>query len=91
VTLAQLYQTPLVVDIAIAVITLETLVLGLFHSLTGRGLAWREYGLTVLSGLALMLALRCALTPGFWPGMALFLIAAGVAHGADLRVRWRAS
>ena len=89
--LEQIYQTPLVVDIAITFITLETLALGLFHSLTGRGLAWREYGLTVLSGLALMLALRCALTPGFWPGMALFLIAAGVAHGADLRVRWRAS
>jgi hypothetical protein len=35
-----------------------------------------------------MLALRCALTPGGWPGMALFLIAAGIAHGADLRRRW---
>jgi hypothetical protein len=52
-------------------------------------LALREYGLTVLSGLSLMLALRCALTPGFWPGMALFLVTAGLAHGADLRARWR--
>ncbi len=88
--LEQIYQTPLVVDIAIAFITLETLALGLLHRLTGRGLAWREFGLTVLSGLSLMLALRCALTPGFWPGMALFLVTAGLAHGADLRVRWRA-
>ena len=87
--LEQIYQTPLVVDIAIAFITLETLALGLLHSLTGRGLALRDYGLTVLSGLSLMLALRCALTPGFWPGMALFLVTAGLAHGADLRVRWR--
>jgi hypothetical protein len=90
VNLEQIYQTPLVVDIAIAFITLETLALGLLHRLTGRGLAWREFGLTVLSGLSLMLALRCALTPGFWPGMALFLVTAGLAHGADLRVRWRA-
>jgi hypothetical protein len=90
VNLEQFYQTPLVVDIAIAFITLETLALGLLHRLTGRGLAWREFGLTVLSGLSLMLALRCALTPGFWPGMALFLVTAGLAHGADLRVRWRA-
>jgi hypothetical protein len=89
VNLEQIYQTPLVVDIAIAFITLETLALGLLHSLTGRGLALREYGLTVLSGLSLMLALRCALTPGFWPGMALFLVTAGLAHGADLRARWR--
>ena len=87
--LEQIYQTPLVVDIAIAFITLETLALGLLHRLTGRGLALRDYGLTVLSGLSLMLALRCALTPGFWPGMALFLVTAGLAHGADLRVRWR--
>jgi hypothetical protein len=90
VNLEQIYQTPLVVDIAIAFITLETLALGLLHRLTGRGLAWREFGLTVLSGLSLMLALRCALTPGFWPGMALFLVTAGLAHGADLRARWRA-
>jgi hypothetical protein len=89
VNLEQFYQGPLVVDIAIAFITLETLALGLLHSLTGRGLAWREFGLTVLSGLSLMLALRCALTPDGWPGMALFLIAAGLAHGADLRARWR--
>ena len=89
-TLALLYQTPLVVDIAIAFITLETLALRLLHRQTGRGLAWREYGLTVLSGLSLMLALRCALTPGLWPGMALFLVTAGLAHGADLRIRWRA-
>jgi hypothetical protein len=90
VNLEQIYQTPLVVDIAIAFITLETLALGLLHRLTGRGLAWREFGLTVLSGLSLMLALRCALTPGFWPGMALFLVTAGLVHGADLRDRWRA-
>ena len=88
--LEQIYQTPLVVDIAIAFITLETLALVLLHRLTGRGLAWREFGLTVLSGLSLMLALRCALTPGFWPGMALFLVTAGLVHGADLRDRWRA-
>jgi hypothetical protein len=41
--------------------------------------------------LSLMLALRCALTPGFWPGMALFLITAGLAHGADLRARAKAN
>ncbi len=88
--LEQVYQTPLVVDIAIAFITLETVALCVLHRLTGRGLAWPDYGLTVLSGLSLMLALRCALTPGFWPGMALFLVTAGLAHGADLRARWRA-
>ena len=87
--LQQLYQGPLVVDIAIGFITLETLLLWAFHTWTGRGLAVADCILTIISGACLMLALRCALTPEGWPGMALFLIAAGMAHGADLRSRWR--
>ena len=87
--LEQFYQGPLVVDIAIAFITLETLLLWALHKISGRGLALADCLLTILSGACLMLALRCALTPDGWPGMALFLIAAGLAHGADLRARWR--
>jgi hypothetical protein len=87
VSLEDIYQTPLVVDIAIGFILIETAALWAFHQITGRGLAIRDFLLTVLSGLSLMLALRCALTPGLWPGMALFLITAGLAHGADLRAR----
>ncbi len=88
-TLEQLYQGPLVVDIAIGFITLEALLLWAWHKLRGRGLALADCILTIVSGACLMLALRCALTPDGWPGMALFLIAAGIAHGADLRIRWR--
>ncbi len=88
-SLEQFYQGPLVVDIAIGFITLEALLLWAWHQLTGRGLALADCVLTILSGAFLMLALRCALTPEGWPGMALFLVAAGIAHGADLRSRWR--
>jgi len=87
VSLEDIYQTPLVVDIAIGFILIETAALWAFHQITGRGLAIQDFLLTVLSGLSLMLALRGALTPGLWPGMALFLITAGLAHGADLRAR----
>jgi hypothetical protein len=87
VNLEDIYQTPLVVDIAIGFILIETAALWAFRLITGRGLAIQDFLLTVLSGLSLMLALRCALTPGLWPGMALFLITAGLAHGADLRAR----
>ena len=87
--LEQFYQGPLVVDIAIGFITLEALLLWAWHKLTGRGLALADCVLTILSGAFLMLALRCALTPEGWAGMALFLVAAGIAHGADLRTRWR--
>lgn len=85
--LADIYQSPLVVDIAIGFILIETAALWAFHQITRRGLAVGDCFLTILSGLSLMLALRCALTPDMWPGMALFLITAGLAHGADLRAR----
>ena len=88
--LEDIYQSTLVVDIAIGFIVIETFVLWAFHQITGRGLVVQDVLLTILSGLSLMLALRCALTPGFWPGMALFLITAGLAHGADLRARAQA-
>jgi len=79
----------MVVDVAIAFITLEALCLWLLYAVRGWGLAPSRYVLTVLSGLFLMLALRCALTPDAWAGMAVSLIAAGLAHGADLRQRFR--
>jgi len=89
VNLEQLYQGPLVVDIAIGFITIEAFLLWAWRKVSGRGLAVADCLLTIVSGACLMLALRCALTPGGWPGMAFFLIAAGFAHGADLRTRWR--
>ena len=88
--LEEIYQSPWVVDIAIGFIVLETAALWAFHQITGRGLVVQDVLLTLLSGLSLMLALRCALTPGFWPGMALFLITAGLVHGAAFRDRAQA-
>ena len=88
--LEDIYQSPWVVDIAIGFMVLETACLWAFHRVTGRGLLVQDVLFTILSGLSLMLALRCALTPGLWPGMALFLITAGLAHGADMRARAKA-
>jgi hypothetical protein len=89
VNLEALYQTTWVVDIAIGFIVIETFLLWVYRQVTGRGLRMQDVLLTILSGLSLMLALRCALTPGLWPGMALFLLTSGLAHGADLRARAR--
>ena len=87
--LQSLYVGPMVADIAIGFIVLETVLLWLLYTVRGWGLAPAEYVLPVLSGLFLLLALRCALPPDGWPGMGAFLIAAGLAHGADLRRRFR--
>ena len=75
------------IDTIIAITLLEAAILLLYHHQTKRGLAPRDYLLNVLSGLSLMLALRCALAGSVWYVMATFLTAAGLAHVADIILR----
>ena len=76
-----------VVDVAIAVIVAEAFALLAYRRLTGRGPAAREYLVHLGAGLALMLALRAALSGLAWPWLALALLLAGAAHFVDLRLR----
>ena len=75
------------IDTILAITLLETAALLAYHYTTKRGLAPRDYLLNIASGLCLMLALRCALAGSGWYFIAAFLMAAGVAHIAD--VAWR--
>ena len=77
------------IDTIIAITLLEVAILLLYHHQTKRGLMPRDYLLNVLSGLCLMLALRCVLTGSVWYFMAAFLTAAGLAHVADIILRLR--
>ena len=77
------------IDLVIAITVLEGVALALYHWRTGRGMSPRDFVPNLIAGLALMLALRAgqAAAPWFWVGLA--LMAAGLAHAADLRRRWR--
>ena len=68
------------VDTIVLITLLETASLLLFHHQTKRNLPPRDYLLNVLSGLCLMLALRCALSGAAWYFVSLWLMEAGVAH-----------
>ena len=81
----------MVIDIVIAVTLIEGLVLWLWHRHTGRGLSPRELVPTLGAGLCLMLALRLVMTGGGWPGIVACLLGSGLAHGLDLRRRWRSA
>ena len=77
------------IDTIIGITLLETAALLLYHYQTKRGLAPRDYLLNVVSGLCLMLALRCALSGAAWYFMSLWLMAAGLVHVTDIAWRLR--
>ena len=80
----------ILVDAVIVLTLTEFLLLRWFFGRTGRGVAPKAIGLNLFSGLALMCALRAALADAPSPWLiALFLVAAGLLHGLDIRRRWR--
>lgn len=84
-----LFSGPRLADMVIALAVLEGLALVVFYRATGRGIAPGDYLFNLVSGLCLMLALRSLLAGNGWPWQAGWLLAAGLAHWADLWRRWR--
>lgn len=77
------------IDLVIALTLLEAAGLALYHRQTGKGLAPAEFVPTLAAGLALMLAVRAGVSGAGWAWVAAGLSAAGLAHLADVRRRWR--
>lgn len=77
------------VDIIIGLTLVEAVFLVTYHRITQRGLAPKDYALNLASGLFLMLALRASLAHSSWIWVVSWLTAAGLAHGADILLRWR--
>ena len=77
------------IDAVIAFTLIEGAALVLYHRVTGKGVAPREFLANLVSGLCLMLALRCIAHDIGTAWIALCLLAAGAAHGTDLWMRWR--
>jgi len=79
----------MLIDLVIVFTLVEALALVLYHRATGKGVSPREFLANMVSGLCLMLALRCGAGEAGVPWVALWLLAAGLAHGTDLWMRWR--
>lgn len=80
-----------VVDLVIGLTLLEGAALIAYRRATGRGLPAADFVPNLAAGLCLMLALRGSLAGAAWPWIALCLLGAGLAHGADVWRRWGAS
>lgn len=87
--MAWLFESGHVADFVLAVLALEATLLWVWHRRTGRGLPPRAILGIVLPGVALVLALRLALTGAWWGWLGLVLGLAFLAHLFDVAQRWR--
>ena len=78
-----------VVDLILAIVAAESIVLTMYWQVTRRGVAPMQLLPNLLAGALLLLALRFALSDFAWPWYTACLAAAGIASVADLRQRWR--
>lgn len=83
-----LIESGRIVDIVLAVLVIEVVLLALWHRRTGRGVAAVPAFLNAGAGGSLALALRAALTGSGWQWITLWLLCALVFHSADLVRRW---
>jgi len=79
----------LLVDGIIALTLVEFAVLIWLYRRRRSGISPNEIGLNIASGLALMIALRIALTEGQHWAMLACLATAGLLHSLDIIRRWR--
>lgn len=87
--IAELVESGRIVDLMLAVIALEVIVLCAYRAKTGRGLSIASILLNVGAGGSLMVALKWVLTDADWTLVAAALIASLVFHVTDLATRWR--
>ena len=81
-------RSGILVDLIVAATLVEGSVLWAYSWRTGRGVPLSQFGLNLVSGMALLLALREALVGASWPWICGCLGLALVAHVSDLARRW---
>jgi hypothetical protein len=86
--LESLFQSGRVVDLILGLILLELAGLAIWRALGKTAPGTLDVLPYLMSGAALLVALRISLTGGAWPLMALALLAAFAAHLFDLYRRW---
>lgn len=85
----ELFASGRIVELILALVLLEAAGLVALRRLRGTGPPLAATLTNLLSGAALLLALRAALVGSGWVSIALWLLAALAAHLGDLALRWR--
>lgn len=87
--MAELFASGRIVDAILALIVVEAMLLTVLHRRFGVGMPPTDLAGYLVSGAALLLALRSALVGSPWTTTASWLAVALVAHLVDLVRRWR--
>lgn len=87
--MSELFASGQIVDLILALVVVEGVLLALLHRRRGVGVAPADLLGVLASGSALLLALRSALVGAPWTSTAAWLAAALIAHLVDLARRWR--
>jgi len=84
-----LFDSGFIVDLILLAVVAEAIALIAYRSRTGRGILPLDLLFNLLAGAFLLMALRSALIGLPWKWTAAWLVAALIAHLADLTQRWR--
>jgi len=83
------FASGLAVDLVLALMVAEAVLLLALHRYAGRGPVPRDWLANLVSGFCLLLGVRAVLAGAQWPLLALALIGSLIAHLTDLKQRWR--
>jgi hypothetical protein len=86
--MSDLFDTGRIVDLILALMLAETVVLAGYHYATGRGISLLSLLANMAAGAFLLLAVRAALTAAPWGAVAAALGSAFAMHALDMRSRW---
>jgi hypothetical protein len=78
-----------IIDVIVAMMLIEAIVLHALHRRTGRGIPAPDIAINLVAGASLMLAVRAALTGAAPAWLLLCLGVSLAAHIADVARRWR--
>jgi len=87
--MTELFASGRIVELILVLVALEAAGLVALRRLRGVGPPLASTLTNLLSGAALLLALRAALVGSGWVWIALWLLAGLAAHLGDLALRWR--
>jgi len=85
----QFFTSGLAVDLVLALMAGEALLLLAIHRYAGRGPAPSDWLANLASGFCLVLGVRAVVGGAPWPWLAMALSGSLVAHLVDLKLRWR--